>query len=97
MTRDFAGNALPLSSHRFAPTRQASAIQQSSWLFILRYLEVLLSTCVHDSGLPGWSTDAKNIVLAFWPRSSVMNGKYGIRVVSALADMNTSWPAFDSA
>lgn len=96
MTRDFAADALPISSSRFAPTRQAWPSQQNSWLFLLRSMENLLSVCVHGSGLPGWSMDTKNIVVAFWPRSSVMNGKYGIRVVSAQADMNASWLLLDS-
>ena len=96
MTRDFASDALPLSSSRFAPTSQALDTQQNSWLFVLRALDNLLSVCVLGSGLPGWSMDTKNIVVAFWPRSSVVNGRYGIRVVSAQADMNVTWPPFDS-
>ncbi len=40
--------------------------------------------------------DTKNIVIAFWPRSSVMNGKYGIRVISAQAEVNASWLLLDS-
>lgn len=38
----------------------------------------------------------KNRVVAFWPRSSMMNGKYGIRVLSTQADMNASWEILDS-
>ena len=90
MTRDFANDALPLSGDRFASTSRALSVQLNSWLFIIRALESLLSVCIHGSGLPGWSMDTKNIVVAFWPRSSVMNGEYGIRVVSAQADMNAS-------
>lgn len=96
MTRDFAGDALPISGNHFAPTSRALSTQQNSWLFILRSLETLLSVCVHDSELPGWSMDTQNIVVAFWPRSSVMNEKYGIRVISAQADMNASWLFLDS-
>ena len=96
MTRDFARDALPLSGGGFAPTSRASSTQQNSWLFLLRSMESLLSVCVHGSGLPGWSMDTQNIVVAFWPRSSVMNGRYGIRVVSAQADMNASWLLLDS-
>lgn len=96
MTRDFAGDALPISRGHFAKTSRALDTQQNSWVFLLRSIENLLSVCVHGSGLPGWSMDTKNIVVAFWPRSSVMNGKYGIRVISAQADMNASWPLLDS-
>lgn len=97
MTRDFAGDVLPISDGRFAPTSRALSTQQNSWLFLLRSVENLLSVCVQGSGLPGWSMDTKNIVIAIWPRSSVMNGKYGIRAESAQADMNASWPLLDSA
>ena len=96
MTRDFANDALPISLSRFAPTRQAQPVQQNSWLFILRAIENLLSVCVHGSGLPGWSMDTRNIVVALWPRVSVMNEKYGIRVVSPQPDMNVSWLPLDS-
>ena len=91
MTRDFASQALPISGDRFAPTSQAKAVQRSSWLFLVRSLEYLLSVCVRDNGLPGWAMDTKNIVVAFWPRTSVMNEKYGIRMASAQADSNSSW------
>lgn len=96
MTRDFADDALPMSNGRFARTSQATTTQQNSWLFILRSIEKLLSVCVQGRGLPGWSMDTKNIVIAFWPRSSVMNGKYGIRVISAQAEVNASWLLLDS-
>ena len=96
MTRDFASDALPLSASSFAPTNRAKSTQQNSWLFLVRSIENLLSVCVHDRGLPGWIMDTKNIVVAFWPRASVMNLKYGIRVQSAQADMNASWLTLDS-
>ena len=96
MTRDFANDALPLSASRFAPTKRALPTQQNSWLFVLRAVDSLLSVCVHDSGLPGWSMETQNIVVAFWPRLSMMNVKYGIRMVSAQADINASWLLLDS-
>ena len=96
MTRDFARDALPISSGRFAPTTQAAATQINSWVFLLRSIENLLSVCVHDKGFPGWSMDTKNIVIAFWPRTSVMNQDYGIRVVLPQPDINTSWLLLDS-
>ena len=96
MTRDFGNDALPISASRFASTRQAQPVQQSSWLFIIRAIENLLSVCVHASGLPGWSMDTKNIVVALWPRGCVMNEKYGIKVTSPQPDMNTSWLPLDS-
>lgn len=96
MTRDFASDALPISGGRFAPTSQAKPSQVNSWLFILRSIEDLLSVCVHGNGLPGWSMDTKNIVVAFWPRLSVVNTKYGIRVISTQAAMNASWLLLDS-
>ena len=96
MTRDFARNALPLTSGRFAPTKQAESIQQNSWLFVIRSIEHLLSVCVLDSGLPGWSMDTKNIVVAFWPRVSAVNEEYGIRVVSSEPGMETAWLVLDS-
>ena len=91
MTRDFANDVLPLSSGRFARTNQAQATQQNSWLFVMRSVENLLSVCVRGKGLPGWSLETKNIVVAFWSRSSVMDSNYGIRVRSPQSDMNTSW------
>lgn len=96
MTRDFARDALPISGGRFAPTSQAQPTQVNSWLFLLRSIKNLLSVCVHDSGLPGWSMDTKNIVVAFWPRTSVVNTKYGLRVLSTQEAMNVSWLLLDS-
>ena len=96
MTRDFANDALPVSRSSFAPTSRASDTQQNSWLFLIRSINSLLSVCVHEKGLPGWSMDTGNIVVAFWPRNSVMNAKYGIRVVTAPADANASWVLVDS-
>lgn len=96
MTRDFANDALPVSRSSFAPTSRASDTQQNSWLFLLRSINDLLSVCVQDRGLPGWSMDTRNIVVAFWPRNSLMNTKYGIRVVSPQADVNASSLLLDS-
>lgn len=90
MTRDFASNVLPISRNRFAPTRQAQDIQQDSWRFILRAVDNLLSVCVRGKGLPGWSMETPNIVIAFWPRTSEMNEKYGLRLPLAELDTNTS-------
>ena len=90
MTRDFANDALPVSSGRFAPTGKAKAAQTNSWLFITRAFENLLSVCVRGQELPGWSMDTKNIVVAFWPRWSPVDAKYGIRVVSSEPDLDAS-------
>ena len=90
MTRDFANDALPLSSSRTAYTGRAKADQTSSWFFIMRALENLFSVCVRGEGLPGWSTDSKNIVVAFWPRWSTVDVKYGIRAESLQPDVNSS-------
>ena len=96
MTRDFAGDALPISGNRFAPTNRALSTQQNSWLFLIRSLEALFSACVQGRGLPGWAMDTQNIVVAFWPRTSVMNEKYGIRRLSRQVGMNASWLPLDS-
>lgn len=90
MTRDFANDALPISSSRFAYTSRAKDVQTSSWFFIMRALDNVLSVCVRAEGLPGWSTDTKNIVVAFWPRFSSVDVKYGIRAESSHPDVNTS-------
>ena len=94
MTRDFANDALPISGSRFAPTSRATAAQTDSWLFITRAFEKLLSVCVRGQGIPGWSMDTKNIVVAFWPRWSPVDEKYGIRalrsVVSSQSDVAPS-------
>ena len=90
MTRDFANDALPLSSSRFAHTSRAKATQTDSWLIIMRAVENLLSVCVRGEGLPGWSMDTKNIVVAFWPRFSPVDVKYGIRAESSQPEMDTS-------
>lgn len=91
MTRDFADDSLPTSDGRFAPTKRAQAIQQSSWVFLFRTIEKLLSVCVQGRRLPGWSMENKNIVVALWPRFSDIDKAYGIRVISPEPDMNTSW------
>ena len=93
MTRDFANDALPLASGRFAPTRQAKSIQTNSWRFVIRSIENVLSSCVRGRGLPGWSMDTSNIVVAMWPRTSVINDKYGIKLASTQpdTDTDTSW------
>lgn len=96
MTRDFADDALPLPRSGYARTDRAQSTQQNSWLFLLRTIESVLSVCVHGRGLPGWSMDTQNIVVAFWPRISVMNAKYGIRVQTTRADMNASWLLLNS-
>ena len=90
MTRDFANDALPISSGRFAPTRKAGPAQTNSWFFIMRALDNLFSVCVRGEGLPGWSMDTKNIVVAFWPRHSEVDVKYGIRALSSQPDSDTS-------
>lgn len=91
MTRDFAGDSLPTPDGRFAPTRRAQDIQQSSWLFLFRTIENLLSVCVQGRGSPGWSMETKNIVVALWPRFSDIDKAYGLRVISPEPEMNTSW------
>ena len=96
MTRDFAGDALPISGNRFAPTDRALSTQQNSWLFLLRSLERLFTVCVQGRGLPGWVMDTQNIVVAIWPRTSVMNELYGIRVLSTQLGMNASYLLLDS-
>ena len=90
MTRDFASNVLPISSSRYAPTSSAKATQTSSWLFVIRAFNHLLSVCVLGEGLPGWSLDTKNIVVAFWPRFSPIDQKYGIRAILSQSDEDTS-------
>ena len=95
MTRDFADDALPLARGGYARTDRAQPTQLNSWLFLLRSIESLLSVCVRGRGLPGWSMDTRNIVVAFWPRPSVMNVKYGIRAETTQANMNTSWLLLD--
>ena len=97
MTRDFADDVLPISNGHYAPTRFAEPIQQSSWVFLLRSIENLLSVCVQGSGLPGYSMGTRNIVVAFWPRFSPMDRAYGIRVMSPEPDMNTSWLLLSSS
>lgn len=96
MTRDFGDDALPLARSGYARTDRAQPTQQNSWLFLLRSIESLLSVCVHGKGLPGWAMDTQNIVVAFWPRKSVMNLRYGFRVDTTQADMNASWLLLDS-
>ena len=96
MTRDFASDVLPISGNRFAPTDRALSTQQNSWLFLLRSLERVFTVCVQGRGLPGWLMDTQNIVVAIWPRTSVMNELYGIRVLSAQVGMNASWLLLDS-
>ena len=90
MTRDFASDALPISNGRFAPTQKASPTQISSWLFIIRAFQSLLSVCVRGDGLPGWSMDTKNIVVAFWQRGSAMNEAYGIHATLSEPGTDTS-------
>ena len=96
MTRDFAGDALPISGNRFAPTDRALSTQQNSWLFLIRSLEKVFTACVQGRGLPGWLMDTQNIVVAIWPRTSVMNELYGIRVLSTQVGTNASWLLLDS-
>ena len=38
--------------------------------------------CVR-SGMPGWMTLSENIVVAFWPRGSAVDQRYGIGSVGS--------------
>lgn len=55
----------------------ALAYQEDTWKNVFDAMKSVLNTCVR-SGRPGWATAGKDLVVAFWPRASVMDTLFGI-------------------
>ena len=90
MTKDFATNVLPTGAGMFYPTSLGRLYQLDKWDFIAERTLALLNGCVKENALPGWILEKSNIVIAFWPSSSVMNGMYGSHALLLPGGPNSS-------
>ena len=90
MTEDFYGNALPTEAGSYFPTDRAARVQMDTWYSISGVITDLFDTCVEGRGLPGWASVAGNIIVGFWPRSSLANQRYGLDAAAALGISNSS-------
>ena len=90
MTEDFNNNALPTESGSFFRTDSAARIHMDSWYEISVVIRDLFDSCVEGRGMPGWANVAGNVIVAFWPRSSLTNQRYGLNARATLDMSNSS-------
>jgi len=95
MAREFPNNVLPMDTGGFLPTASAKFQYMDKWTHLISKVEAVGYDCEREQGFPGWVLRNKNIVVAFFARTSVMNHQYGIRATPLLAGSNYSTlPAF---
>lgn len=57
---------------------------------IIDEMNVLFYGCVALGNRPGYLLEKHNIVIAFWPRASVMEERYGYSAFPELVNSNTT-------
>ena len=90
MAKDFKTDVLPTGIGGFFPTATGKLYQLAKWSLITDKMLAVLAECMRGNALPGWMLEKGNIVIAFWPKSSIMNGMYGNHALSLPAGSNSS-------
>lgn len=57
---------------------------------IINTMQSLFFDCVAQHNLSGYILETENIVIAFWPRTSIMEEQYGHRASSVLTITNSA-------
>ena len=55
----------------------ALAYQEDTWTNVFHAMNDLLNGCARQ-GMPGWATAGNDIVVAIWPRGTVMDQRFGL-------------------
>ena len=74
----------------FFPTDDSYTVQMDEWSIILKALEMVLHSCVLDDLNPGFHIVDNDIIVAFWPRRSIINEMYGLKSGPLLGLSNVS-------
>lgn len=90
MAKDFGRDALPTRSGEYYPPRRGPIKMLTTWNHILRVAEILHRRCILEppANEAGWSMVSDGIVVAFWPRVSVINERFGPGVQLAIESPN---------
>ena len=92
MAKDFGRDALPTRSGEYHPPRRGPIQTLTTWYHILRVADILYRRCILEPPVneAGWAMVSEGIVVAFWPRVSVINERFGLNIQLAIESPNVT-------
>ena len=92
MAKDFGRDALPTRSGEYYPPRRGPIQTLTTWNHILRVADLLHRRCILErpANEAGWAMVSEGIVVAFWPRYSVINERFGPTIPLAIESPNVT-------